>query len=305
MIASALPLIVAAATIGNWSGVLVADPSAHTCRRVPVPGALHQTLVLAGDRVAFQAGKYTLRIGEVGGSYRTIRSATRVGDIAPADSGFAYVSGATVHVVGGPAIWPRLPRGAVIVQLAFHESDLAVAASWGNGRAGTLRTALFVVSNGVTRRVEDEPDPYGEEPTPVWSPDGSRIAIVRGGDVWTIAPDGSDPVQVTHTPKATEGGVVWSPDSTQLAYWTTRHGVIETYVAPALGGRELRLTHTKPGPRGLPKAAALPGAWYGGRIAVTTPTGLATVDATGGPLETLCRLARGASTYLGPVTWGS
>jgi hypothetical protein len=278
-----LPLILAAATIGSWSGVVVADPAAYTCRRVAVPGSLHQTLVLAGDRVAFQSGTYTIRIGTVGGSYRTLRSPARIANLTAAGSSFAYTTGATVHVIGGAVIRPKLPRGAAIVELAFHDSDLAVTASWGNGKAGTLHTALFVVSNGVTRRVENEPDPYGEEPTPVWSPDGS------------------DPVQITHTPKADEGGVVWSPDSTRLAYWTTRHGVIETYVAPAHGGRGLRLTYTKPQAGDLPKTATRPGAWLGERLAVTTFNGLATVDDTGGLLQMLCTFA---SPYFGAVTWG-
>lgn len=51
---------------------------------------------------------------------------------------------------------------------------------------------------------------------PVWSPDGTRIAFSRavgGGpfsDIWTSLPDGTDPRQVTRTPKpVNEIGVDW------------------------------------------------------------------------------------------------
>jgi len=49
-----------------------------------------------------------------------------------------------------------------------------------------------------------------------WSPDGLRLAFVRGGDVWTIDAAGGAGRQLT-----TDGAAstpVWSPDSTRLAW---------------------------------------------------------------------------------------
>src|SRR6185436_8898125 len=61
-----------------------------------------------------------------------------------------------------------------------------------------------------------------------WSPDGTRIAMLReiGGEggtqdgdwtstIWTLAPDGSDLRRITTSGRET--GLSWSPDSSRLA----------------------------------------------------------------------------------------
>ena len=48
--------------------------------------------------------------------------------------------------------------------------------------------------------------------SPALSPDGTRIAFIRAGDVWTMDIDGSGLEQVTETPAA-EQTPVWSPDA--------------------------------------------------------------------------------------------
>jgi Tol biopolymer transport system component len=51
---------------------------------------------------------------------------------------------------------------------------------------------------------------------PMWSPDGSRLLFIRGTelrsamDVWIVKADGTNPVQVTHSP-AGYGGYAWVP----------------------------------------------------------------------------------------------
>jgi Tol biopolymer transport system component len=57
----------------------------------------------------------------------------------------------------------------------------------------------------------------GANTSPALSPDGTRIAFVHDGDVWTMDIDGTDRQQVTATPAA-EATPVWSPDATRIAY---------------------------------------------------------------------------------------
>ena len=57
----------------------------------------------------------------------------------------------------------------------------------------------------------------GANTSPALSPDGTRIAFIHDGDVWTMDIDGTGPQQVTATPAA-EATPVWSPDTTRIAY---------------------------------------------------------------------------------------
>ena len=52
---------------------------------------------------------------------------------------------------------------------------------------------------------------------PAWSPDGTRIAFVTGGQVWTMNPDGTDRKQVTSLSTGADGPL-WSPDGKWIAF---------------------------------------------------------------------------------------
>lgn len=67
---------------------------------------------------------------------------------------------------------------------------------------------------------------------PSWSPDGSRIAFraLWSGiyDVWTVAPEGGDPVRVTDD-EARELSPVWSTEPGRLYYGSDRSGSYEIW----------------------------------------------------------------------------
>jgi Tol biopolymer transport system component len=55
---------------------------------------------------------------------------------------------------------------------------------------------------------------------PAWSPDGSKIAFYRNGQIWTMNADGSDLAQVTSPSGGGETDLnpSWSPDGTRIAF---------------------------------------------------------------------------------------
>ena len=65
---------------------------------------------------------------------------------------------------------------------------------------------------------------YPDANVPHWSLDGSKIAFWSGfegqyGDVWTMDPDGSNPVRITDTPdQVNSDDPHWSPDGTKIVF---------------------------------------------------------------------------------------
>ncbi|MGH3680583.1 MAG: serine hydrolase, partial [Natronosporangium sp.] len=87
------------------------------------------------------------------------------------------------------------------------------------------RSALWRVPAGggpasqVTRGTADS--------APAWSPDGSQLAFLRGGDgpaqVWLLPAQLGEPTQLTTLPDGA-GAPVWSPDGTRIAFTATVGG---------------------------------------------------------------------------------
>jgi TolB protein len=84
---------------------------------------------------------------------------------------------------------------------------------------------LYIVNADGTgvHQLTRAPDALTWSTAPAWSPDGSTIAVYRStfaaaGDLYLVAPDGTERVQLTPTDQITQGYPVWSPDGRALAF---------------------------------------------------------------------------------------
>lgn len=76
---------------------------------------------------------------------------------------------------------------------------------------------------------------------PVWSPDGTRIAVARNGNsIWTVGPDGGSPHQVASysgSDSVLYTEPAWSPDGARIAWMSddTTSGEVQIFSALAIG----------------------------------------------------------------------
>ncbi len=70
--------------------------------------------------------------------------------------------------------------------------------------------------------------------SPVWSPDGRSVALMRSGQVWRAEVGSSDPRQITQDLEGVRG-VAWSPDGGTIALYATNSGSQDIWLVPANG----------------------------------------------------------------------
>ena len=102
-----------------------------------------------------------------------------------------------------------------------------------------MRTALFVLVLAALRLAAAGPRPYFAEPT--ISPDGSEIAFVSGGDIWTVPARGGEARLLAGHP-ANELRPMYSPDGRRLAFISDRTGNGDIYLLTFATGELKRLT---------------------------------------------------------------
>lgn len=76
---------------------------------------------------------------------------------------------------------------------------------------------------------------------PTISPDGKTVAFSYKGDIWTVPANGGQARQITTNP-AYDAYPVWSPDSRQIAFASSREGSMDIYVVGRDGGAPRRVT---------------------------------------------------------------
>src|SRR5262245_34183683 len=129
------------------------------------------------------------------------------------------------------------PRGK---RIAFWRHEHGGASLYVVGVDGTGLKRVKAFSKGIADKID-------------WSPDGSRIAFSTpdfdrpglSANVYTIRPDGTGLIQLTHN----RGGTIsngldsWSPDGTKIAFVSNRAGTYQIYsMSSATGSGVIQIT---------------------------------------------------------------
>ena len=77
--------------------------------------------------------------------------------------------------------------------------------------------------------------------SPRWSPDGTRVAFSRNGDIYIASSSGETLKRLTNSP-AIDLSPTWSPDGGKIAFVSDRAGTPNIYVISTQGGRAVRIT---------------------------------------------------------------
>jgi Tol biopolymer transport system component len=100
--------------------------------------------------------------------------------------------------------------------------------------------ALFLIPARETKCQLQNSLPYFSDPA--LSPDGSEIAFVSGGDIWTVQANGGEARLLISNP-ATESRPLFSPDGASIAFNSTRTGNGDVYVMNMKTGITNRITY--------------------------------------------------------------
>jgi tricorn protease len=79
------------------------------------------------------------------------------------------------------------------------------------------------------------------------SPGGQRAVVEARGELFSLPSQHGPVMNLTQTTGVAERFPAWSPDGSQVAYWSDRSGEYELYLRPAAGGAERKLTSYGPG----------------------------------------------------------
>jgi TolB protein len=125
--------------------------------------------------------------------------------------------------------------------------DIAQAPDWAPGGGlfvydGEFGLAIQSADGEVSYPLTGDPS----DTSPVWSPDGKRIAFVRHQhdhwEVYAVDADGRNLARLTRTPERPNGAPghstspAWSPDGASIAFLTDQSGRWQMWVMKANGG---------------------------------------------------------------------
>jgi TolB protein len=97
---------------------------------------------------------------------------------------------------------------------------------------GVAKGGLFAVRDGRLNQLTEDPT----DTEPAFSPDGRTIAFVRGGDLYSVRPDGSGQRRLTSGPELDSAPIV-SPDGRSVVFERRAGaGAADLYRVGAKGG---------------------------------------------------------------------
>jgi dipeptidyl aminopeptidase/acylaminoacyl peptidase len=128
---------------------------------------------------------------------------------------------------------------AVSATAAVAASPRAVVYSKSTTVGGETKGGLFAVKAGHLNQITEDPS----DTEPAFSADGRTIAFVRGGDLYSIRPDGSGQRRLTSGADADSAPIV-SPDGKRVVFErrASAGGSADLYSVRALGGSLHALT---------------------------------------------------------------
>ncbi|MGQ0736120.1 MAG: S41 family peptidase [Acidobacteriota bacterium] len=106
---------------------------------------------------------------------------------------------------------------------------------------------VYAGTTAISQRAADTPEPLASFAEPGLAPDGSEIAVVSAGDIWTVPARGGEArLLVSH--EASESRPMYAPDGRSLAFISDRTGGGDIYVLTLATGmlRQLKVTEVIP-----------------------------------------------------------
>jgi Tol biopolymer transport system component len=146
---------------------------------------------------------------------------------------------------------------------------------------------------------DKEPVGYGRRDEWTWSPDGQKLAVVHGGDLWVTSAEKGDAVNITNSPEH-ESFPVWSPDGKMIAYivrYDEKGGDGQSlHIIPASGGKAKKI---------LDKAGREGHAWSpdGKELAVISDGKISVIPISGGKVREIFDLKEFHIKRAGALSW--
>jgi Domain of unknown function (DUF3471)/WD40-like Beta Propeller Repeat len=150
----------------------------------------------------------------------------------------AFTRDVQVHAGGNP-LGNGIFGGSTVRQFTAKRVPDGQAPARPKGAPFPRQLTLFDRQGKVLRTL-GEPGFYDE---PVLSPDGTRVAVVRAGDIWVFDVSSGTNTRITSSPEP-ESSPVWSRDGSQVAYFRENYYSLFRKASNGTGSEELLYQHS-------------------------------------------------------------